>query len=165
MTQPSKPLRPRARARRRAPSTGAGGGSRSPNRAVGEAAPDPVPIFTVSSSSLMEPDAHAPHDDATRPSAARREWRALSHLRDRVEAAAREVERLRSENAALAQRVLELQDARDDRAPSFSFGGEGEDVEALRTRVQGFIDTIDGLLAGGDGRASGVPEAPADDDA
>ena len=133
---------------------------------MGAAAPDAVPIFTVSSSSLMEPDAPTPLDDAARPGAARQEWRALGLLRDRVEAAAREIERLRTENAALAQRVLELQDARDHRGPSFTFGGEGEDVEALRTRVQGFIDTIDGLLrTSGDGTADPVPEAPADDDA
>ena len=140
-----------------------GGAVRFPNRAVGEAEPDAVSIFTVSSSSLMEPDAPTPPDDAAR-SAARQEWRALGHLRDRVEAAAREVERLRAENAALAQRVLELQDARDHRGPSFTFGGEGEDVEALRTRVQGFIDTIDGLLAtGGDGAADPAPETPDDE--
>ena len=112
----------------------------------------------------MEPDAPLPDDATDRPDAAWPEWRALSHLRDRVETAAREVERLRAENAALAQRVLELQDARDDRAPSFSFGGEGEDVEALRVRVQGFIDTIDGLLrAGGDGTAGTAPETPSEE--
>ena len=115
----------------------------------------------------METDATPrPDDAADRPEAGRREWTALSRLRDRVEAAAREVERLRAENAALARRVLELQDARDVPATSFSFGGEGEDVEALRTRVQGFIDTIDGLLQADDARPAGgdgaAPDAPDD---
>ncbi|MDT7855427.1 hypothetical protein RQM47_02095 [Rubrivirga sp. S365] len=112
----------------------------------------------------MEPDAPTPPDDAGRASAARQEARALGPLRDRVETAAREIERLRSENAALAQRVLELQDARDDRAPSFSFGGDEEDAEALRSRVQGFIDTIDAALrTGGDGTADAVPETPGEE--
>ncbi|WP_412061729.1 hypothetical protein [Rubrivirga sp. IMCC45206] len=74
----------------------------------------------------------------------RPEWRSLSVLRDRVEAAVREIGRLRSENAALAKRLIELQDARDA-APSFAFG-EGEDPEALRTRVEGFLTLVDGLL-------------------
>lgn len=101
----------------------------------------------------MEPDALPSTDDADRPGAARAELRSLLHLRDRVEAAVQEIERLRTENAALAQRVLELQDA-DRPAPSFAFG-EGEDPEALRERVQGFIDTIDGLLQ--PGRAADAP--------
>lgn len=107
----------------------------------------------------MEPDAPAPPDAGPdRPDASRSEWRALSRLRDRVETAAREIERLRSENAALAQRVLELQDARDDRATSFSFGEPGEDTEVLRTRIEGFIETIDTLIrTGGDG-AGGAAE-------
>lgn len=92
----------------------------------------------------MESNASPPTDAADRPEGGRAELRSLLHLRDRVEAAAREIERLRTENAALAQRVLELQDDRH-RAPSFAFG-EGEDPEALKARVQGFIDTIDGLL-------------------
>ena len=122
------------------------------------------PIFTVSPSSLMEFDDTPPRDDdAGRPDGGRPEWPALDHLRERVETAAREIERLRAENAALAQRVLELQDARDHQAPSFSFGGGAEDTEALKAQVQSFIETIDGLLAateaGGDG-AAGEPEAP-----
>lgn len=91
----------------------------------------------------MEPDVPSP--DAPRADAGRADWRSLSHLRDRVEAAAREIERLRAENAALAKRVLELQDNREG-APSFAFGEAGDDPEALRKKVQGFIDTIDGLL-------------------
>ena len=96
-----------------------------------------------------------PEDEPVRADPGRPEWRSLSHLRDRVESAAREIERLRSENAALAKRLIELQDARQA-APSFAFG-EGEDSDALRARVQGFIDLVDGILdetAGGDGTAA-----------
>ncbi len=96
----------------------------------------------------------SPEDEPARAEPARADWRSLSHLRDRVEAAAREIERLRSENAALGKRLVELQD--NGSGPSFSFG-EDQDPDALRARVQGFIDTIDGLLSqaepGGDGSA------------
>ena len=107
----------------------------------------------------MEPTA-PPEAEPGRPDG-RPEWRSLSHLRDRVEAAAREIERLRSENAALAKRLLELQDAQAG-APSFAFG-EGEDADALKSRVQGFIDLVDGLLeAGGDGAPRETSDPSAD---
>ena len=94
----------------------------------------------------------------------RPEWRSLSHLRDRVDAAVREIERLRSENAALAKRLIEIQEGGGTGStPSFSFG-EGEDPAALKARVQGFLDLVDGLLqagegAGGDGSADPPPAA------
>ncbi|PAP75653.1 hypothetical protein [Rubrivirga marina] len=94
----------------------------------------------------------------------RPEWRSLSHLRDRVDAAVREIERLRSENAALAKRLLEIQETgAGGSSPSFAFG-EGEDPAALKARVQGFLDLVDGLLqagegAGGDGSADPPPAA------
>ena len=90
----------------------------------------------------MEPTAPSEADPA-RPES-RPEWRSLSHLRDRVDAAVREIERLRTENATLHARLLELQDDRGN-APSFAFG-EGEDPAALKTRVQGFLDLVDSLL-------------------
>ncbi|WP_420455646.1 cell division protein ZapB [Rubrivirga sp.] len=104
----------------------------------------------------MEPTAPS-EADPVRPES-RPEWRSLSHLRDRVEAAVREIERLRSENAALAKRLLELQEGQAS-APSFSFG-EGEDPAVLRARVQGFIALVDDLLQAGeqgDGSASTPP--------
>ncbi len=102
----------------------------------------------------MEPTAPS-EADPVRPES-RPEWRSLSHLRDRVEAAVREIERLRSENAALAKRLLELQD-HEAAAPSFAFG-EGEDPDVLRTRVQGFIALVDDLLQAGDqGDGSATP--------
>ena len=91
----------------------------------------------------MEPTAPA-EDEPGRPEPARSEWRSLSTLRDRVDAAVREIERLRAENAALGKRLAELQ--HDASAPSFAFG-ESEDPEELRARVRGFIDLVDGLLA------------------
>lgn len=105
----------------------------------------------------MEPTAPSEADPG-RPDG-RPEWRSLSLLRDRVEAAVREIERLRAENAALAERLAALQDAQAD-APSFSFGGD--DPEALKSRVRGFIDLVDDLLEtgepSGDGASSPTPE-------
>ena len=94
-----------------------------------------------------------PEDEPVRADPGRPEWRSLSHLRDRVESAAREIERLRAENAALGQRLAELQ--QDSSAPSFAFG-ESESTEALKERVQGFIDLVDGLLAAPDGDSPGA---------
>ena len=107
----------------------------------------------------METDAPTPPDagDADRPEAARADWRLLRHLRDRVEAAAREIERLRAENAALAERVSAMQESRDA-APSFSFGGE-EDSAALKARIEGFIEAIDGLLQESDPEAEQTDSA------
>ena len=111
----------------------------------------------------MEPTAPA-EDEPGRSEPARSEWRSLSHLRDRVDAAVREIERLRAENAALGHRLAELQ--QDSSAPSFAFG-ESESTEALKARVQGFIDLVDGLLAAPDGDSPGAngaapPEAAQD---
>ena len=93
----------------------------------------------------MEPE--RPDLSPTEP-AARNDLRALTRLRDRVEAAAREIERLRDENMALAARVSALQAEAmlgGDGIPAFA-GLQGEDAEALKARIQGFIDTIDRLL-------------------
>ncbi len=90
----------------------------------------------------MEPTAPSEADPG-RPDP-RPEWRSLSTLRDRVDAAVREIERLRAENAALGSRLLELQES-SAAAPSFAFG-EGDDPAALKARVQGFIDLVDDLL-------------------
>ena len=94
----------------------------------------------------MEPSA-TPEDEPGRPEPARADWRSLTTLRDRVEAAVREIERLRAENAALGKRLIDLQDHAG--APSFSLAGidSDDDPNALRERVQGFIDLVDGLLA------------------
>jgi hypothetical protein len=80
---------------------------------------------------------------------ARTELRALARLRDRIEAAVQEIERLREDNAALAARVVALQ----EQAPPSGDGAhalllpEDEDTVALKSRIQSFIDTLDRLLA------------------
>ncbi len=107
--------------------------------------------------SLPRPNGETPRPVTPPPA----EWRALSRLRERVEEAAREIERLRSSNAALAQRVLELQAGLGDDAPAISLPDMG-DPEALRARVQGFIDTIDEVLAAP--VAEGATDEAADDE-
>ena len=68
-----------------------------------------------------------------------RRARALARLRDHVEAAAAEIERLREENARLAERVKAM-----------GAGGPGVPVSGdpaeLRASIQGFIDAIDCVL-------------------
>ena len=97
----------------------------------------------------MEPDSLSRPGEASRTPPA--EWRTLARLRERVEAAVREIERLRADNAALAARVGELQGALGDGGPAPALPG---DPDTLRTRVQGFIDAIDAVLA--------ADESPAD---
>lgn len=72
---------------------------------------------------------------------------ALERLRNRVEAAVAEIERLREENAALAERVDELTAhdvVRGESAPALPLEG---DPEALRQKVEAFIEAIDRMLA------------------
>ncbi|MEM0961649.1 MAG: hypothetical protein AAGK21_03775 [Bacteroidota bacterium] len=102
----------------------------------------------------MEPN-DFPEDEPARVDAGNADWRSLKHLRDRVDAAVREIERLRAENAALAKRLIELEERAQD-GSSFSFSDD-EGSEELKARVQGFIRIVDGLLASGDG-ANGTPE-------
>lgn len=73
-----------------------------------------------------------------------KELRALTQLRDRIEAAAHEVERLRAENAALATRVSELQAHTGADGPPALPGGENP--EKLKTQIEGFIAAIDRVL-------------------
>ena len=70
----------------------------------------------------------------------------LERLRDRVKQAAHELDRLRQENAALAQRIQQL-----ETRPAADFDGTvlafDTDPDALREKVKGFIKTIDTYLA------------------
>ena len=81
---------------------------------------------------------------------------ALERLRDRVQTAARELARLRQENAKLAERIrtLETRPVVDPDAALVTFD---EDPEELRRKVEGFIDAIDQYL-------SNEPEPVAEDD-
>ena len=92
----------------------------------------------------MEPDRAEtppmPSPDAS-PAAPRRDGGALARLRDRVEAAAAEIERLREENARLAERVSRIGEG----GPGVEVSG---DPDQLRASIQGFIDAIDRVLDG-----------------
>ena len=74
--------------------------------------------------------------------------RALVRLRDRVEAAVHEIERLRAENMALMARVAALHEetASGGDGTTLPLFAETEDADALKARIQGFIDTLDHLL-------------------
>ncbi len=71
---------------------------------------------------------------------------ALERLRERVEVAARELERLRKDNILLARRIAELE-ARPEVDTNQSFLVFEEDPEGLRKRVESFIQAIDAHLA------------------
>ena len=106
----------------------------------------------------MEPDSLSRPGEANRTPPA--EWRTLARLRERVEAAVREIERLRAANASLAARVGELQEALGDGGAAPALPG---DPDTLRARVQGFIDALDEVLAtepAGDAPADAAPDAP-----
>lgn len=79
------------------------------------------------------------------------DWGALVRLRGRVESAIAEIERLRSENVALARRVNELEsDTGGDKEEGQSFAFDvSESDDELREKVQGFIDLVDDLLGEG----------------
>lgn len=70
----------------------------------------------------------------------------LERLRERVEAAARELERLRRDNVLLARRIAELE-SRPEVAQDEAFVVFEEDRESLRRKVEGFIQAIDAYLA------------------
>lgn len=77
-----------------------------------------------------------------------RSLQALERLRARVETAAKEIERLRTENAALTERVREL--AALDAAgadPDALHLTLDTDPDVLRAKVQSFIETLDRMLA------------------
>lgn len=69
----------------------------------------------------------------------------LERLRDRVEVAARELRRLRDENAHLVERIRELE-AHPATSPSALPLSLDKDPELLRRRITGFIEAIDRYL-------------------
>lgn len=86
-----------------------------------------------------------PHNRNPQNVARLRKVESLERLRERVEAAADEIVRLRSENARMASDIDELRstlvETRDKPAITFD-----DDPEELRARVRGFIDAIDEYL-------------------
>jgi len=99
-----------------------------------------------------EATAQADHSvqQAPDPSAKRRvslkSPQSLERLRDRVQAAVNELDRLRKENAALTERIehLETRPTLDVDGTLLTFD---ENPDALREKVEGFINTIDEYLA------------------
>ena len=92
------------------------------------------------------PDTTAAADEAAKPrGASLRSLQAVARLRERVEAAVRELERLRQENAALAERIrqLEANPAADFEGTLLTFD---EDPDAVREQVERFIATLDRYL-------------------
>lgn len=85
-------------------------------------------------------------DERPRGPATLKSPRSLERLRTRVEAAAEEIERLRTENAALAARIGELE-ARPAVESDATVLVLDDDPEALREKVNAFIDAIDQYLA------------------
>ena len=78
-------------------------------------------------------------DDATKLAS----LQAFVDLRERVNSAIKEIERLRKENAQLTAQVKELEAGGG--GDGFSLGN-GESTEALRAKIEGFIATIDSML-------------------
>jgi hypothetical protein len=72
--------------------------------------------------------------------------KSLERLRDRVGEAAREILRLRKENAALAQRLEELEAQQAALPPGGTMLTFEKDPEILRKQVEHFIQTIDQYL-------------------
>ena len=72
---------------------------------------------------------------------------ALERLRGQVESAVAEIERLREQNAALAERIGQLEEAVSGESPVLPLDG---DPASLRDKVKGFIEAIDRALATGE---------------
>ena len=70
--------------------------------------------------------------------------KAFVDLRDRVNKAITEINKLRKENAALSAQVKELEAG--GAGCGFSLGGDGETPEQLKATIQDFIATINDVL-------------------
>ncbi len=70
----------------------------------------------------------------------------LERLRERVKQAVHELDRLRKENTALAERIRQLETRPDVDLDGTVFAFEA-DSDVLREKVEGFIKTIDTYLA------------------
>ena len=74
-----------------------------------------------------------------------RKVESLERLKERVEAAADEIVRLRGENTRMASDISQLRSAvvEAEKKPALAFEG---DPEELRSKVRGFIAAIDDYL-------------------
>lgn len=93
-----------------------------------------------------EPDADHDEQAKRRGPVHLKSTQSLERLRDRVKQVAHELDRLRQENAALAQRIRHLE-TRPDVDLDGTVLAFDTDPEALREKVEGFIKTIDSYLA------------------
>ncbi|MFK7845853.1 MAG: hypothetical protein AB8G77_11160 [Rhodothermales bacterium] len=84
--------------------------------------------------------------DATPSSTGLKGTRSLRKLRDRVERAANELIRLREENAALQDRIEELESTPASNGKDAGLLMLETDPEALKRKVEGFIQSIDNYL-------------------
>ncbi len=83
--------------------------------------------------------------------------RGLQRLRDRIEAAARELDRLRAENAALVA-SLEGGDAGVAGGGGMAEVFRADNPDALRAQIEGFIAAIDEVLR----EPAALPDGPAE---
>jgi len=90
---------------------------------------------------------------ATEPSPLRG-TQTLERLRERVEAVARELIRLRQQNAELVRRLAELE-ARPLAEEDAVALEMDQDAEALRARIDGFVQAVDYYLSQEDAVESG----------
>lgn len=116
-------------------------------------------------SERLEPAAKAPAAKAPAPKPARTERpaspeQALERLRARTLDAVRELERLRTENELLAQRVSDLE-REGGRTPDVILPF-AETPEAMRAKMDEFIDALDAFLALDASGAPAASSAPAD---
>lgn len=97
-------------------------------------------------SQAQKPD-HPPVDQGfdMQPAIALRGAKSLRQLRDRVEAAVREIKHLRQQNRKLAERIAELE-AASDMKPTTAVLTFDEDEQELLDRINKFIKTIDNYL-------------------
>ena len=79
------------------------------------------------------------------PTIALRGAKSLRRLRDRVEAAAREIKRLRQQNRKLAEQIAELE-AASNMEPTNTVLTFDENEQEFLDRINKFIKTIDNYL-------------------
>ncbi len=111
---------------------------------------DDTPRVSEPSQPAAQQDAQPASDDGAdtpkqRSTVSLKSPQSLERLRDHVKKAARELERLRRENAALSERIRRL-----ETSPAVDLDGTvlafDEDPDVLREKVEGFLTAIDTYL-------------------